>query len=248
LLGTQYGEDGVQLTWVAPTEQYISLGLELGRGRSFPGSDSDRRGAGMSALTAHTGGDIGDSSNWRAGISMLDAKANNQALSLMQGSGLMSDALFSGSSRVWVIDGVWKWAPGGNAERSSFKLQGEYLYSTRRGDLTVDSANAAVPGSYRATQSGWYLQAVYQFAPQWRLGLRTERLDPGSASLGSSIDTVVASTYQPSRDSMMLEFRQSEFSRFRLQFSRDRAREGFTDNQLFLQYQMSLGAHGAHRY
>jgi hypothetical protein len=247
LLGTQYGEDGVQLTWVAPTEQYIALGLELGRGRSFPGSDSDRRGAGMAALTAHTGGDLGDSSNWRAGISMLNAKADDHALSFMSGSGSMTDALFTGSTRVWVLDGVWKWAPGGNAARTSFKLQGEYLYSTRRGDLSVDPAGVAVPGSYRATQSGWYLQAIYQFAPQWRVGLRTEQLDPGSAS-SSWTDTGLASTYQPSRDSLMLEFRQSEFSRFRLQYARDRSREGFTDNQLFLQYQMSLGAHGAHRY
>ena len=30
--------------------------------------------------------------------------------------------------------------------------------------------------------------------------------------------------------------------------ARDRSREGFADNQFFIQYQMSLGAHGAHRY
>jgi len=34
----------------------------------------------------------------------------------------------------------------------------------------------------------------------------------------------------------------------RLQVARDRAREDFTDTQWFLQYQMSLGAHGAHTY
>jgi hypothetical protein len=34
----------------------------------------------------------------------------------------------------------------------------------------------------------------------------------------------------------------------RLQFAQDRARQGRIDNQLILQYQMSLGAHGAHGY
>jgi hypothetical protein len=34
----------------------------------------------------------------------------------------------------------------------------------------------------------------------------------------------------------------------RLQLARDSARQGAPDNQLFLQYQMSLGAHGAHGY
>ena len=46
----------------------------------------------------------------------------------------------------------------------------------------------------------------------------------------------------------MLDFNPSEFSRMRLQFARDNARQGASDNQLFLQYQMSLGAHGAHSY
>src|SRR5882672_7385156 len=81
MLGTQFGDDGVQLGWLAPTDQYIELGAELGRGRSFPGSDSSRNGAGMTALTAHTGGDVGDSHNWRAGLSVLNAKATDQSLS-----------------------------------------------------------------------------------------------------------------------------------------------------------------------
>ena len=46
----------------------------------------------------------------------------------------------------------------------------------------------------------------------------------------------------------MLDYSPSEFSRLRLQLARDRAREGASDNQLFLQYQMSLGAHGAHAF
>ena len=46
----------------------------------------------------------------------------------------------------------------------------------------------------------------------------------------------------------MLDFTPSEFSRLRLQLAQDRSREGVTDKQVFLQYQMSLGAHGGHSY
>jgi hypothetical protein len=46
----------------------------------------------------------------------------------------------------------------------------------------------------------------------------------------------------------MVDFNPSEFSRIRLQFAQDRARIGHIDNQISLQYQMSLGAHGAHSY
>jgi hypothetical protein len=55
--------------------------------------------------------------------------------------------------------------------------------------------------------------------------------------------------YAPRRNSVMLDWSPSEFSRVRLQFARDNSRgPGQTDNQMFVQYIMSLGAHGAHRF
>ena len=248
MLGTQYGDDGLQLTWLPPLDQYLELGLELGRGRSFPGSDTGRNGAGMAALTAHTGGDIGASQSWRAGLSLLSAKASDQILLAIDAAGNAVSNAFTGSSRVWVADAVWKWAPNGNATRTNLKLQGEYLRSTRSGSLVYDVANADRAGAYRATQSGWYVQGIYQFMPSWRVGLRTERLDPGSPDYGLNATSFAATGYQPRKNSLMLDFSPSEFSRVRLQLAQDRSREGSTDKQLFLQYQMSLGAHGAHSY
>lgn len=239
MLGTQYGDDGVQLTWLAPTDQFIEITAKLGRGRSFPGGDNSRNGAGMWALAAHTGGDVGDSHNWRAGLSVLNAKANGQELQGTGADGSLISSLFSGHTRVWVADAVWKWAPGGNATRTSFKLQGEVLRSTRSGSLAADPTAPELAGPYRATQSGWYLQAVYQFMPRWRLGLRTEALDAGPEAVNG---------FRPRKHTLMLDFNASEFSRMRLQIAQDRARAGSADQQLFLQYQMSLGAHGAHSY
>ena len=248
MLGTQYGDDGVQLTWLAPTDQFIEVGLELGRGRSFPGGDNSRNGAGMKALTLHTGGDIGDSQSWRAGVSVLDAKANDQLLDAPGPAGTRVANVFDGSTRVWVLDGVWKWAPNGNATRTSFKLQGEVLRSTRTGSLIYDLAGANIAGSYRSAQSGWYLQAVYKFAPYWRVGLRTERLDPGPVNFGLNAGALLGSSYKPQKNSLMVDFSPSEFSRIRVQLAQDKSRQGLADSQLFVQYQMSLGAHGAHGY
>jgi hypothetical protein len=45
----------------------------------------------------------------------------------------------------------------------------------------------------------------------------------------------------------MVDFSNSEISRLRLQWNRDRSRPE-ADTQVFLQYLMSLGAHGAHRF
>ena len=161
---------------------------------------------------------------------------------------MRSTNAFSGRTRVWVADAVWKWAPNGNATRTSFKLQGEYLRSTRGGSLVYDVGNTDSAGAYRAMQSGWYLQGVYQFMPRWRVGLRTERLDAGHADYG-----VNAGVARRQRLPAAQELADGRLQRQRVlapapAARADRSREGVADNQLFLQYQMSLGAHGAHSY
>jgi hypothetical protein len=47
----------------------------------------------------------------------------------------------------------------------------------------------------------------------------------------------------------MLDWNPSEFSRLRVQYAWDEARDGGgTDRQLQLQYLYGIGAHGAHKY
>ena len=53
--------------------------------------------------------------------------------------------------------------------------------------------------------------------------------------------------WTPRRGSLMLDWSPSEFSRLRLQYTDDRVLEE-SDKQYVLQYLMSLGAHGAHRF
>jgi hypothetical protein len=248
MLGTQYGDDGLQLTWLAPTDRFVELKAEVGRGRSYPGSDSSRNGAGMASLSAHVGDDVGTSHSWRAGVSLLRARARDQELLAQDAAGTDITNAFTGNTRVWIADGVWKWAPEGNATRTNFKLQGEYLRSTRDGSMVVDTAGAASGDSYRAVQSGWYLQGVYQFMPRWRVGLRTERLSPGSPDFAGNAGLVGLDTGSARKQTLMLEHNPSEFSRIRLQVAQDRARPGASDYQWILQYQMSLGAHGAHGF
>ena len=46
----------------------------------------------------------------------------------------------------------------------------------------------------------------------------------------------------------MLDYTPSEFSRFRLQYAQSKTRPEMTDNQFFLQYILTLGAHPAHKF
>jgi len=250
-LGGQFNNDGVQLRWLAPTDTFIELGAEAGNGANYPGTARNKNGSGASAIFAHVGGDVGFSNSWRAGVSLLSTSPQDRRWDDVDaaGAGVTND--FSGSSKLWIADGVWKWAPNGNSYYTNFKLQGEYLRRVEDGNLTYDVNRAslgAVTGAYSATQSGWYVQGVYQWAPYWRVGLRTERLNSGSVDYGVNNASLSRPDYSPTRNAVMVDYNPSEFSRVRLQFARDRSRQDVTDNQVFLQYQMSLGAHGAHKY
>ena len=101
----------------------------------------------------------------------------------------------------------------------------------------------------------WYGQAVYQFAPAWRTGYRYDRLNAGRVDLAlinngtlSLADLPIYTKHNPTRNSLMVDYKSSEFGLVRLQVAADKSRQGVTDNQVFLQYIMSMGAHGAHKY
>jgi hypothetical protein len=247
----QLGEDGVQLKWLAPTDMFVELGGEIAKGRGFPGSNRTKNGAGAGVLFAHIGDDIGVEHSWRAGASLHQTHAADRTSDNVPDlfGGSVSNS-FSGDSKTVGLDFVWKYAPNGNVTQTNFKLQGEYFRRKDSGLLTYDTATANTTDSYAVTQSGWYLQSVYQFMPMWRTGLRYDRLDPGIAAVGAANTGNVISdyAYNPSRTTLMLDYSPSEFSRLRVQVAQDKSRQGLTDNQLFVQYIMSLGAHGAHQF
>lgn len=258
-LGKQYIQEGVQVKWLAPMETFFELGLEVGNGGRFPGTDRNKNGAGSAAAFAHVGGDVAVSNSWRAGLSYMRHSPRNRGFDDVDSQGTAVANEFSGTSRLWIADFVWKWAPNGNSLERNFKLQGEYLRREERGDLTFDTAGASAFGTltdrYASTQSGWYLQGIYQFMPRLRAGLRYDRLDSGTPDIGlvasgalSSADLPLLASHRPTRSTLMVDYSFSEFSRFRLQAARDKSRPDATDRQLFLQYVHSLGAHGAHRF
>jgi len=240
-LGGRLNDDGVQLKWVAPLSFLLELGAEAGRGRSFPATDPNKNGAGAWSAFAHVGGDI-----WRAGLSYLRVKPKDRAFEDTDSLGGATTQSFTGESKLWIADVVLKWR--------DLKLQGEYFRREESGELTF---NDTFTDTYSSEQSGWYAQAVYRFLPQWRVGYRYDRLDHGDISNGivdnglgpSAVDFPLLMTdHNPSRNTLMVDWSPTEFSRVRLQFAQDKSRAGVTDDQVIVQYIHSLGAHGAHRF
>ena len=255
-LGNQLGDDSVQLKWLAPTDMFLEFGAEAGRGRSFPGADNNKNGVSQGVLFAHLGDDVGVSNAWRAGLSLLGSSPNNRTYQDVDSTATPVHNSFSGKSRLLVADGIWKWSPDGNSTVTNFKLQGEYFRRREDGSLATDSLLCGgCAGNYDSTQNGWYLQGVYQFMPYWRVGLRRDELNYGTVNIGlvnsgalSATNFPLLAAHDPKRNSAMLDYSPSEFTRFRLQWAHDNSGLGATDNQIFLQYIFSLGTHGAHQF
>ena len=254
--GRQMAQDGLQVKWLAPTDLFMEFGAEAGNGAAFPGTHRNRNGLSATALFGHVGGDLGVTTSWRAGVSWLDQRAADRAYEDSNELGVPVIDAFTGQSRTWVVDAVLKWAPNGDATRRQLKLQGEYMRRGDDGELAYDVDGPGLAGRFRDRQSGWYLQAVYQFRPRWRVGARYDALDSGAPDIALVADgTLPAGAFpllqpaDPDRVSLMLDWIPSEFTRLRAQYAWDDARaDGRRDRQLRLQYLFGIGAHGAHKY
>ena len=254
-LGGQLAQNGAQIRWVAPTDYFVELGAEAGSGRSFPGTQRNSNSLASDALFAHLGGDVGDSTSWRVGVSWLDARSTDRAYDDVDQFGTPVTNAFTGTSRTWIADGTLKWAPHGDPTYHQFKLQGEYLHRTESGQLAFDVTGRNLAGDYSSSQSGWYVQAVYEFLQRWRAGLRYDSMQSGTPSIGlvqlgflprAAFASLASAS--PERTTIMVDWSLSEFSRLRAQYAWDDARATERDRQLLLQYIFAMGAHGAHKF
>jgi hypothetical protein len=257
--GGQLNNTGAQVSWVAPLDNmYLKLGGELGQGMTYPnGNNFNENRPRLGTIFAKLGGDIGTESSWLGGLSYVTSSTGDRPRQSMLNA---TDTFeFNGTTGVLIADFVYKWAPNGNSSRQSFKLQGEAFWNTQKGSASLNSPNESVScaapcfgNAYTNTQSGFYVQGIYQFMPNWRVGYRFDQLFGGNSNYGFSAGTLTGTpleSYNPMRNTVMVDWANSEYSMFRLQVAQDTMYgPGKTNNQVFLQYIMSLGAHGAHRF
>ena len=269
-LDNAYNDDGVEISVVPPTELYSEFGVGLFRGDDTPFAGSDNGHEAWSAY-ARLGGDIGRDSAWRIGAYALSGEARNR------GGGhahdeegdehgheeeehddeehddeehddehghaeFFSEGMFSGDTRLYALDFRSTWAPTGNARDRELILQGEYFWRKENGtyELVAEGEEEVGESEYfDTTTRGWYAQAIYKFLPRWRIGARYSRLHPpGEAELG----------HDPTAVATMVDWTNSEFGRIRLQYNRETLADDEHDNQIMLQYIMSLGAHPAYTF
>jgi hypothetical protein len=262
MFGTHLFDDGVQARWIAPTETYVELGAELLSGRSFPGGDNEDGNEGV-VLFGRIGGDLGDSWSWRTGASGYASEFDvREAGGHHHGDdgGGADNELLDGEVDVLGLDAVFKWAPGGNPTQRNLALSAEYLLRNEEGEAEFAEDGNVATARYDGEQTAWYVSAVYQWQPRWRVGLRHERLsadndlddftvEAGALDFDEFADeSGLGDGDDPERTSLMVDYSPSEFSRFRVQLDHDDLGHDGSEERLFLQYTTSLGAHGAHGF
>lgn len=239
-LNSNYGDDGVQVSAVLPTPIYTEIGAGAFRGDDFPAGGADGNDIGAWTAYGRVGGDVGDNTSWRLGLSTLQADGISR-------DGNEDTVNFSGDSSLYIADARAVYAPTGNNAEQELIFQGEYFI--RDEDGTYEDSDAGTGAiNYDDSQSGWYAQSVYKFHPQWRVGARYSQLYAGDVPAGLVGSALDDGGHNPWAATAMLDWTNSEFSRVRAQFSREEVADGQEDNQFTLQYIMSLGAHGAHNY
>ena len=250
MLGGYLADDGVQISYLAPTDVFMELSAELLAGNAFPAGGNEQGGIGARVLSLTTGGDIGDSHAWQLGASYYEAIDIGERTSGAHAhdDGTAEIPAFTGDSRIRALDLVYKWAPLGNPRQRHVKFALEVFDRNEQGQVTLLNSSPLETTRYQGDQSGWYASLVYKFRPHWRSGLRLERLHSDNSGADSGVLDEAALTSpakDPERASVMLEWIPSEYSRIRLQYNDDRS-AALDDKQLLLQYTFSLGAHGAH--
>ena len=197
-------------------------------------------GASAYSLFARLGGDIGMNQTWRIGGYWLRSNVRGRESN-------EHNISFYGRSDLYAVDFRYTWAPTGNQRNKELILQGEVFFRSEQGTYNDEGGNA-YDVAFDDSASGWYAQSVYKFQQQWRVGYRYTALrSPGTPTglIGTDLDS---EGHNPYIHSIMADWTNSEFSRIRLQYNNDKTAKGQTDNQLILQYTMSIGAHGAHKY
>ena len=245
---------GAQLSWLAPTPFYLLAGVEAFQGKNdmmfaysgedpLPHHNGPRVGVGWLKF----GPDLPGNHGLQAGL--FGAIGKDQEAHDGNGDGT-SDHWLDGNSMFWGADCVYKYDSSQPHGKGDLTLQAEYFNRRKDLDMIANDLNPALVGNDRIDdQDGYYLQAVYGFFERWRGGLRGEQVGLiNTTELPDGSQEDFGSSY---RAGVMIDFTPSEFSRLRVQVNQGSyetadGREPVTE--FFLQWMISLGTHGAHKF
>ncbi len=244
-------ENGVQISWLAPFDFYLMIGGEILQGENeyfsadgFTAEGSSTEIKGSEKPNVYTGFVktsldtedfivlLGISSAF--GHTRADYNVNTDV------NGYAIDAC----TGLYGVDLTLKYLIDSYRYVS---LQGEYLYRNMDGSKYLNDGTIS---DLEKKQGGLYAQLIVKPFLLWRFGARYDFLHKNDVYVNEIRDTEMPENTD--RFSFMIEYNFSEFSRFRLQFNQDRTKYSGDDrrivNEVIFQCNLSIGAHGAHKF
>ena len=152
------------------------------------------------------------------------SEATNLEVGLSYGQGPNSLVTRS-KTRLEGMDATLRWKPLRTATYRSASFRGEFIRSRREDPLGHQTAD------------GWFLSGEYQLAKRWFTGARIEAAGHADDAAQTDRGKGVVLTFWP-----------SEFSQLRGELRRRRYADGETADEVLLQLQFAIGAHGAHPF
>jgi len=260
LLGDHgFNEKGVQLQYVLPTSTYMMVGVELlegenelsygkegfspsAAGEDFVGVDGVDKPLMIAYLKSSfdiAGGTVLTGGSLAMGESRIDHLEDAEG-----------PHAFAGDSTLYGVDFTYK---NFFSTHNGISFHTEYLY--RELDGTQYAPNAT-NDDWKATptitkkQGGFYSELIYQFDQNYRAGVRYSAITQNDVTLGGvdkDMEDDIAVT------SVMAEYNPSEFARIRLQYNHNSSlfdENGIKNNkdEIVLQFNYAIGAHGAHNF
>ena len=244
--------DGLELSWLAPTDLYLAFLVGYGFNFGFAGEGplSNFRTQPIQGNTvygsARTYYDLTDDHNVELGFSALYTPQSRVAEA--EEAGLLAvDENDPIDRHTFNVDFHYRWYPLGRGLRQSLSIHGEVLYDYGQG-----RRNAIGQTKAQGTWGG-YVYTEYRFNKQWRPGFRFDYYQlPSEPALvtnsitgnpGSTVNRngkrTAAMTFSP-----YITFYPSEFQRFVIQYNHSRVGNTVApQNQVLFQWQVVIGSH-----
>jgi hypothetical protein len=232
LVGGEDGIDdaGVSVTRILPAPKGLFLEATGQAFRGDTGTQTYFTPSGtidQTLFTASRKRDVSTVAHLRGYKDITDSTNVDLGLSYARGH---NDAGNNSITSLYGVDGTVRWKPLRRSIYHSFVGRSELVWSQREQEPTF-----RLPGLQRSF--GMYASGDYQFARRWFVGGRYDWSERARNMFQRDYGSSATLTYWP-----------SEFSQVRGQYRFTRYANGFTDNQLLMQVQFSLGAHGAHPF
>jgi len=238
-------EKGIQLQYIIPSSIYMMAGVEMLRGeneQSF-GTDGflDVEDVSQPSLWLgylKTSFEIAEGT-LLAGVSIAQGESRIDHLEDEEGP-----HAFAGDTTLYGVDFVYKRYFSAN---NAITWQNEYIYRELDGSqYKLDNSSILLTKK----QAGFYSELIYQHDKNYRAGVRYSAITQNDV-LANGMDKDM--TDDIAVTSAMIEYNFSEYSRLRLQYNHNGSlynEDGIKNNkdEILLQFNYSIGAHGAHSF